>query len=520
MSKIIQKKVIVWFIAIIVSIFVSGCSTEKDPVLGNASDINSTPVVLLAPTVIAIVPDNNETNVSVNIQNITAEFSLPMDSNTLTTDSFTLLDENNVTVSVSGVSYANKVAELTLASGLLTDTVYTATISTVATSTDNIALANNFVWQFTTGTDLDSTPPEVNSTSPRDGDINVSVTKLITATFSEPMMSSSITATAPSTFSVMETNTSLNVDGNVTYSVINKIAAFQPTTDLTADTNYTATITTVAKDLAGNAMLNDYNWTFITAPLAMTPPPLVALGLASTYGIASTAGVTNTPTAPNTQIDGNVVLNPDDTCNGVAVNSSGIGTFGLCDGAAPILTAGHEVITLTYPDTTTAQPITDDLRAAYISLRDMTGGTLAAPTTLGATGSIMVEGDNYFTPGVYKSGTSIDIADDLTLDAQGDPDATFVFQSGSSLTTTTNTRILLVGGAKASNVYWQVGSSATLGTGTIWNGNILAYASITMVTGATSCGRLFAGAFTDGAFVFDSNKVAVPGNTVVLPGCE
>jgi hypothetical protein len=88
--------------------------------------------------------------------------------------------------------------------------------------------------------------------------------------------------------------------------------------------------------------------------------------------------------------------------------------------------------------------------------------------------------------------------------------------------TAANARILLVNGAKASNVYWQAASSATLGTNTIWNGNILAAADITMNTGATSCGRLWSGAWSggSGAFVFDSNVVSVPGNASAPASCQ
>lgn len=501
------------------TLFAAGCGTGEDPILGDA--YTSTGVV---PKVVAVAPANNETNVSRNIRYITAEFSRAMESVTLTPSSFTL-SKGSVLETGGSVAYANKVAELDLNTTQVLDstTTYTATITTDASSTDGTPLANNYVWTFTTGLDSDNIKPTVISTSPRDGDLNVSIKKLITATFSEAMFPSSITKTTPAaTFSVMETNSFIDVNGIVAYSVINKIASFKPASDLALDTNYTAKITTIAEDLAGNAMASDYNWTFVTA--ANAPAELVDFGLAAPYGIASTKGVTNTPTLPNTQIDGYVVLNPNDTCNGVAVSSGTGGTFGLCDGAAPILTAGHEVITLTYPDTTTAQPITDDFRAAYLSITpaNMPGGTpIAAGTTLGApVGNAPVEGDNLFYTGVYTSNTSILVSGDLTLDAQNDPNATFVFQSASTVGTADNARILLINGAKASNVYWQAGSAATLQTNTTWNGNILAYDNITMNTGATSCGRLFAGAFTDGFFVFDSNKVAVPGNTALIAGCE
>lgn len=502
----------------VLSVFVAGCgSSGGDTILGDT--VSETVVV---PTVVAVAPLNNDTNVSYNLRSVTAEFSIPMTGATLTAASFTLSKGTPAVLETGGVvTYANGVAVLALDANLTINTLYTATITTVAKSADGVALASNYVWTFTTGATADTTRPTVISTSPINGKIDVAVTKIITATFSEPMISLSITATAPATFRLMETNTSTNIPGTATYSVINKIASFNPTLDLAADTNYTATITTVAKDLAGNAMLLDHNWTFVTASSLVTPP-LVDLGLASTYGIAATAGVTNTATAPNTLIDGNTVLNPTATCNGVPILFADGPGFGACGGFAPSINGN--VITPVYPDAITAQPITDDLRAAYLAITpaNMPGGTaIAAGTTLGAPiGNPLVVGDNLFYTGVYKSITSILITGDLTLDAQGNPDATFVFQSASTVGTAPNARILLVGGAKASNVYWQAGSDATLQTDTIWNGNIFAYRDITMVTRASSCGRLFAGAFTDGAFVFDSNHVSVPGHVDAPATCD
>jgi len=475
---------------------------------------------VIPPRVVAIVPQSNETNVSSNIKHITAQFSVPMDETTFSPASFTLFD-NNLSEFVTGgvVEYANQVADLSLALSLNPDTNYTATITTDAKDRQGVALLSDYVWNFKTGPISDLIPPKVFSTSPRDNDSNISIKKIVTATFSEAMKSLSITKL--DTFTLKETNTDTPVEGSVSYSVINKIASFSPNNDLLTDTNYTAIITIEAQDLAGNAMLKDYNWTFVTENIIIQPE-LVALGLASSFGIAATAGVTNTSTAPTTQIDGDVVLNPSATCNGVNIVFSDGPGFGLCGGFAPNINGS--VITPLYPDSITAQPITDDLRAAYLSITpaNMPGGTpIAAPTTLGEpVGSVLVEGDNLFFAGVYQSITSILITGDLTLDAQGDPDATFVFQSASTIGSMPNTRILLAGGAKASNIYWQAGSDVTLQTATIWNGNIFAYRDITMVTGSSSCGRLFAGAFTSGAFVFDSNRVSVPGNPSAPVTCK
>jgi hypothetical protein len=258
------------------------------------------------------------------------------------------------------------------------------------------------------------------------------------------------------------------------------------------------------------------------------PAIVVNLGLAKPFAIAATAGVTNTITAPITHINGDVVLTPNQTCNAVTVNNAG--GFGLCAGMPPTITG--TVITDLYPDTTTAAAIKADLNAAFLSLTPLAGppavgslggGTaLVAPTTLGnAAGSPLVLGDNWFTPGVYTSITSILITGDITLDGQGDPNAAFVFQSASTLTTAdgapspgAHVRILLTNGTKASNVWWQVASSTTLGSYSEFQGSILAAFNITMKTGSTSCGRSMAGAWVGGAgaYIFDSNVVSVPGN--------
>jgi hypothetical protein len=254
----------------------------------------------------------------------------------------------------------------------------------------------------------------------------------------------------------------------------------------------------------------------------------VNLGVAKPFAIAATAGVTSTITTPITHINGNVVLTPTQTCNAVAVDNAG--GFGLCGGMPP--TVSGTVITSVYPDTTTATSIKAALNAAFLSITPLAGppavgslggGTpMAAPTTLGnMAGSPLVLGDNWFTPGVYTSITSILITGDLTLDGQGDPNAVFILQSASTLTTAdgapspgAHARVLLTNGAKASNVWWQVASSATIGSYSEFQGNILAAFNITMKTGASACGRSMAGAWVGGAgaYIFDSNVVSVPGN--------
>lgn len=347
----------------------------------------------------------------------------------------------------------------------------------------------------------------------------------IAATFSLPMNAATITA---ANFSLTPAASPALTPASVSYDAVARVATYTTASALLPNTVYNVVVSKAVSSATGTSMGCDFGWSFKTAAAPVTAPPPAAfnLGRASTFAIAATAGVTNTPTLPLTAIVGDVVLSPTATCNAVAVDN--IGGFGLCGGSPPAIVG--KVVTPTYPDTTTANNVQADLRATYLSLTppagppaagSLGGGTpIAAPTALGApTGSAAVPGTNVFFPGVYISNTSILVSNDLTLDAQGNPDAVFVFQSASTVGTAPNGRILLINGAKASNVWWQVGSSATLGTNSTWRGNILAAASITMNTGAASCGRLLAGAFTAGAFVFDKNVVNVPGNPASPPTC-
>jgi hypothetical protein len=139
------------------------------------------------------------------------------------------------------------------------------------------------------------------------------------------------------------------------------------------------------------------------------------------------------------------------------------------------------------------------LTTAY---NDAAGRTVGAVTTAGNLGG------QTLAPGLYKSTTSLEISSgDLTLDALGDPNAVWIFQMASTLVTTTGRQVILSGGAQAANIYWQVGSSATIGANSVFKGTILASESVTMNTGATLEGRALARV---GAVALDSNTITVP----------
>jgi hypothetical protein len=139
----------------------------------------------------------------------------------------------------------------------------------------------------------------------------------------------------------------------------------------------------------------------------------------------------------------------------------------------------------------------NDLAVAYTNLAGQ-------PSDVDLTGQDL--GGLTLTSGVYTFNSSAQLTGTLTLDAQGDPAAVFVFQIGSTLTTASASQVVVINGGANCNVFWQVGSSATLGTTTAFVGNILALTSITLTTGATNSGRLLA---RNGALTLDSNNIAV-----------
>jgi hypothetical protein len=485
---------------------------------------------------------------------ITAAFNEDMDPTTITTaGTFTVTcSAPCVSPSPTGgaATYvvAGKTATFTPTAALAVGETYTATIKGVGASaaTDlagnalaggtSTTVAADYVWTFTTAAP-DVTPPTVTLVNPLNVATGVCINKTINATFSEAMDSGTITT---ATFTLAPTsNLAALVAGVVAYDPLTDIASLNPTGNLTASINYTVTIKGGAsgvKDVAGNALAVDKVWTFDTGTTTCLAP--INMGTAATFGIAAHFGVTNTPTVPITHIEGNVILDPVTSaiCNSVAIDAAG--GFGLCGGSPP--TINGTVISALFDPSNTRATVVADLNAAFLSITPPAGppaaGSLGSPTnlpagtTLGApTGSALVQGDNYFTPGLYQSITSILITGDLTLDAQGDANAVFVFQSSSTVGMAAgaappgvHSRILLTGGAKASNVWWQAASDATLGLYSEFQGNILAARDITMLTGATSCGRLMAGAWVGvaagtGTFIFDSNVVSVPGQPFAPP---
>lgn len=143
-----------------------------------------------------------------------------------------------------------------------------------------------------------------------------------------------------------------------------------------------------------------------------------------------------------------------------------------------------------------AQQAQIDLTAAYIALAALAPTANLTGQDLGTVGTL--------TAGVYKFNTSAQLTGTLTLDFQNNPSALFVFQMGSTLTTASSSSVVMLNGGKAGNIFWQVGSSATIGTSTTFKGNIVALTSITVNTSASVAGKTLA---RNGAVTLDTNAV-------------
>ena len=199
----------------------------------------------------------------------------------------------------------------------------------------------------------------------------------------------------------------------------------------------------------------------------------VPLGTAGSFVVLAGAGITNT---------GPTTLNGD------------LGTFPTTSISGP----GSLTVTGTnHGGDAVTQGAKSDLVTAYDNAAGQGPTTPIAADLAGQT----------LTPGVYNSASSVALSGALTLDAGGDPNAVFVFQAGSTLTTASGSIVNLVNGAQSCNVYWQVGSSATLGTGSAFRGSILALTSITLTTAATVEGRVLA---RNGAVTLDTNTITRP----------
>ena len=479
--------ILVRSIGMLLVVFAAGCG-GRDPILGvgGSGIVTTRPQVTL--TVPATTPSGGTTmGVAVNTTAITAAFTKDMAGATITAPGNFTVTGPGLTPVLGNVTYASQIAVFKPTAVLAAGTTYTATITTAATDLAGNQLAGNqaalpaasaYVWTFTTAAVV-VVPPKITLTNPADVAIGVALNATVNATFSEAMDPLTLNT---ATFTVQPSGPPLGalVLGAVTYNALTNVATFTPLSNLASSTTYTAIVTTGAKDLAGDALvagLIPNPWTFTTG--TGLAPGAVPLGSASTFGIMATSAITNTGAA--TLINGDVSLDPGTSC-----------------GLLPVQVNG----TIHINDTVAAQAKADLLVAYNFAKALPPGVTISAGADLGALYPTGIP------PGTYTSGSTMLVSTPLTLDAGGNANAVWVFQIGSSLTTTAS--VSLANGAQAKNVFWVPTASATIGVGTTFYGTIIAGVSATGTTGAVINGRILAGAIGAGTIALDTNTVNVP----------
>ncbi len=243
-------------------------------------------------------------------------------------------------------------------------------------------------------------------------------------------------------------------------------------------------MTTGARDLAGNSLAANKVWTFTTGTATVGQAP-VNLRSLSTFAAVAGAGLTNSNSGGQTTLNRDVGLSPTATCLGDGSPCSALdpkinGTLYANDPAGIAAKAKADLVSA-YNDAAGRPPGTVE--------NDLSGMKLP--------------------PGVYTSGSTMSIAVSgvLTLDAQGDANAVWIFQVGSSLTVNNSAQVLLINGAKAANVFWAVAASSTIGSNASFKGSVLAVVS-------NSVGTL---SVVEGRLLCETGQITLLSNTVTVP---
>ena len=321
--------------------------------------------------------------------------------------------------------------------------------------------------------------PSSTSTSPANNVTGVARNNGPSITFSEAMDPATINAT---TFTLKQGTTP--VAGTVSYS--GTTATFTPTVTLAANTQYTATMTTGAKNLKGVALASNITWSFTTGGNTSTLAA-VSLGSAGNFVVLAKTAINNSSTSA---VTGNLGLSPAATSyvTGLSLtNATGYATSAQVTGS--IFAA--DMADPTPINLTTA---VNNMVTAY---NDAAGRPTPDFSELG-TGNI---GGKTLVAGLYKWSSTVTIPASITL--SGSANDVWIFQIAGNLTMSSAVNMTLIGGAQAKNIFWQVAGQATLGTTSHFEGTILSQTGITLQTGASMNGK----ALAQTAVILDGNTV-------------
>ena len=432
------------------------------------------------PMVNATDPLNNATGVDLS-KIVKATFSEAMNPTTINATTVTL--KQGTTVVAGTVTYAGTTASFSPTTPLTNNLIYTGTITTGVKDLAGNALAANLVWSFTTGAPPDAILPTVSSTDPLNNATGVAQNSVVKINFSEAM--------DPTTINILTFNLKKGtaaVSGSVTYS--GTTATFTPAGSMTANTSYTAMISTGAKDLAGNALAASTVWSFTTASVSTLAP--VNLGAAINYVILAKTAINNIPASA---ITGDMGLSPAATSfvTGFALtNATGFAT-------SPQVTGNIYAADMASPTPTNLTTAVNDMITAY---NDAAGRPSPDFSEL-STGNI---GGKILTPGLYKWTNTVTMPSSLTI--SGGANDVWIFQIAGDLTMSNSVNITLTGGAQPKNIFWQVAGAVSIGTTAHFEGIILSMTGITFQTGASMNGR----ALAQTAVILDANAITKPAN--------
>ena len=324
--------------------------------------------------------------------------------------------------------------------------------------------------------------PTVASTSPAGDATNVDRNGVVEVTFDEAMDPATITA---STITLKEGNTA--IPGDVTYT--GTTATFTATQTLKAGTEYTATVTTGAENLAGTALEDEVVWDFTTVGSTAALAE-VDLGAAGNYVILAKTAINNSPTSA---ITGDAGISPaaETYITGMSLTAAtGFAT-------STQLTGKVYAADMAWPTPSNLTTAVDNMITAY---NDAAGRPSPDFFEL-STGNI---GGKTLSPGLYKWTNTVTIPANVTI--SGGPTDVWIFQIAEDLTVSSAVNVTLSGGALAENIFWQVAGEVTIGTTAHFEGVIMSMTGITLNTGASLNGR----ALAQTAVILDSNVVTQP----------
>ncbi len=410
-----------------------------------------------SPTLVLAEPFDTATGVAPTAL-IIATFSEPVNPATVSASSFVVAPVGSAPITGT-FEFSGRSITFVPSVPLAASTLYSVTVTNAVTDLAGNPLVGSDVanpWTFTTGLELDVTPPFVIRTSPPAAANTVCINSTINATFNEQM----IRSTVVDNFTVI--GPSGEVPGIVSYNATTRTATFHQAENFVADTEYTATVTSGATDRAGNPLDMAGGpvpnpWTFRIGPtttVCQSPVPLRSL-----TGFAIVAGDGLNNTASPTIINGDIAT----TCPG-------------CAAPADLTLNG----TL-YDSTDVANQAIADLQLAFDDAR----GRPVGPDTPLLNGQTL-------KPGVYTTTgpMALDPATVLTLDALGDPSAVWVFQVGGDLSFGEDSEIVLANGAQTTNVFWVVDGTITTGNDAHIGGTLMAGTSFKLGNRTRVFGRV------------------------------